>query len=1216
MRKPKKIIRFLTVFLVIFGISFSNIPFFAISGLVDSYTSTRDIVDKMWSVQKNDRDVVDNFSSLRNLSEKIRVHEAKAAAPTVVNKGTAASGTSTSVSPAYPSSINANDIVFILAISNQPNGIGVINTPSGFTQVAQGTYQNSSAVNRGRSALFWKRAAGGESGTVAVTRSGDSGTDGSYIAQMYRVSGAITSGDPWDAATPRYGPGNATVTWDAVTVSGSERTLLAFAAQADNASTVDPPSTYSGLVTDVTASGTDSEVRLLYKQNVSSDGQVTATGGETEGWTTFHVSMKPPSNTAPTLTVTQPDGASDTVTVGDPYDITYDLTDPEQTVTADFYYDTNNTGLDGTAITGCQDQAEGPATTCAWDTTGMTPGSYYVYGRGVDDGIAAEVSDYSSGQITINAPSNPDATSLTNVTEGGLTDGARNGQVVTITGSTFGNPTNLATCTSGTTNGCIKIGGTGGTTLSSGDIVCWNTGAGNCSGGTKISFTLPSGFTGNYGGATTSGLIVYYNGNSDTNGLTFYVYPDITSTTPAAGTGAKEGDSITITGTRFGGSAGTIEFINCAGGAVTASGTWGDTSITNVTVPAGIDDNDDSCDLKVTQNAGVGGQKADTLTGFIILPEITGLSVCASCNAASGREYNAGDTDGVISLNGKHFGTSQGANGKVEFTGGFGTVLATIHGTAEGACGTSGWAAAGTSVCAEVSSSISNSVYTGTITLTRNDLKTNVWSNFRVLPRITTNTPSSGVVADTVTIDGDHFCQSGTCPPSPPTAADTAEFGSTDAIASDFVTSCSGGSKWSHTQVCAKVPAGTPTGSQPSKITSNTSYVSNTKAFTVQSTVPNDPTDEKQYKSNGTTLISTGGTTDESTVVLKADLAASLAINMALQVEVKGTGTGFDGTGLVEGTVGTGGACTSCTTLNDAQVTISGLSDGTKHWRARIRNTTTSETSGWISYGGNADGETDFRVDTSAPTITFSGGDTCSDATGNLTSNSVRISWTLNESADGQVEYSTSSDLSGSTNYPSSPAGSSTSHQIDLSNLNSGVTYYFKVKSRDSAGNLATRPTSTPFCSFTTSSVTQPGKSTSFHIAGNTGSISAATNFYFSVLASETSVTVKNAYVEVTAIVSGGSTLSLKVNDASTKNYTVTAASPTTYRLVYEIPAVSGSYPETRLNLNDITPCTNDDSPGTNPENPPCNTLTVTPGSGMTVYIASAKVIITYGYTP
>lgn len=107
-------------------------------------------------------------------------------------------------------------------------------------------------------------------------------------------------------------------------------------------------------------------------------------------------------NESPALSISQPDGTSDTVIVGDPYNITYTLSDPEEFVTAAFYYDTDNTGLNGTAISGaCASAFEGTGVTCSWNTTGVTPGSYYVYGI-ANDGVNPQVSTYSPGQITIN----------------------------------------------------------------------------------------------------------------------------------------------------------------------------------------------------------------------------------------------------------------------------------------------------------------------------------------------------------------------------------------------------------------------------------------------------------------------------------------------------------------------------------------------------------------------------------------------------------------------------------------------------------------------------------------------------------------------------------------------------------------------------------------------------------------------------------------------
>ena len=107
-------------------------------------------------------------------------------------------------------------------------------------------------------------------------------------------------------------------------------------------------------------------------------------------------------NTAPTLTVNQPDGVGDTVTVGASFDINYDLADAEQDVTVAFYYDTDNTGTDGVAAANCAAAPEGSGVTCAWDTSGVTPGDYFIYGI-TDDGIAAQVSAYSVGTVTVNA---------------------------------------------------------------------------------------------------------------------------------------------------------------------------------------------------------------------------------------------------------------------------------------------------------------------------------------------------------------------------------------------------------------------------------------------------------------------------------------------------------------------------------------------------------------------------------------------------------------------------------------------------------------------------------------------------------------------------------------------------------------------------------------------------------------------------------------------
>ena len=66
-------------------------------------------------------------------------------------------------------------------------------------------------------------------------------------------------------------------------------------------------------------------------------------------------------------------------------------------------------------------------------------------------------------------------------------------------------------------------------------------------------------------------------------------------------------------------------------------------------------------------------------------------------------------------------------------------------------------------------------------------------------------------------------------------------------------------------------------------------------------------------------------------------------------------------------------------------------------------------------------------------------------------SSSAEIRWTTNEPSDTQVEYGST------TSYGSrSPLDTRllTSHTVTLSRLRPGTVYYFRVLSRDAAGNL------------------------------------------------------------------------------------------------------------------------------------------------------------------
>jgi len=86
------------------------------------------------------------------------------------------------------------------------------------------------------------------------------------------------------------------------------------------------------------------------------------------------------------------------------------------------------------------------------------------------------------------------------------------------------------------------------------------------------------------------------------------------------------------------------------------------------------------------------------------------------------------------------------------------------------------------------------------------------------------------------------------------------------------------------------------------------------------------------------------------------------------------------------------------------------------------------------------------NVDVTPPVITAV-------AASNITTSSAIITWSTDESATSQVEYGTTEDLGLFTSLDTDLV---TNHNVSLSGLDSLTTYYYKVKSRDTAGNLAT----------------------------------------------------------------------------------------------------------------------------------------------------------------
>jgi phosphodiesterase/alkaline phosphatase D-like protein len=104
-------------------------------------------------------------------------------------------------------------------------------------------------------------------------------------------------------------------------------------------------------------------------------------------------------------------------------------------------------------------------------------------------------------------------------------------------------------------------------------------------------------------------------------------------------------------------------------------------------------------------------------------------------------------------------------------------------------------------------------------------------------------------------------------------------------------------------------------------------------------------------------------------------------------------------------------------------------------------------------------------ADTTPPVISGVG-------TGSVSTSGAIISWTTDEAADSLVEYGLTSSYGASSTLSSLVV----SHSVSLAGLAAGTTYHFRVKSRDTAGNLATSSDFT----FTTASAPPPGPTDNF----------------------------------------------------------------------------------------------------------------------------------------
>ncbi|MDF1498114.1 MAG: IPT/TIG domain-containing protein [Patescibacteria group bacterium] len=898
----------------------------------------------------------------------------------------------------------------------------------------------------------------------------------------------------------------------------------------------------------------------------------------------------PPANNPPILIVNQPDGIGDTIAVGNNYNINYDLSDNEDAATVDFYYDNDAVGNNGTLIASCVGQGEGVGATCSWDTTGMTPGDYYIYGK-ADDSINPSVYDYSSGVITINAPASPpNATGYVNSTEGTLLDGGRSSQQITVSGTNFG------TGPSDGINNAVKIGTY---IVPDGNVISWND--------ATIIFTIPSA-TSTYGGIGINGLIIRANGLDDSSPQDFYVYPNITSISTNS---EQIGTIITVSGDHFQTLSGSVT-INSQ--SATVIGEWNETSLT-VRTPGQEGAGNISGKIQITRNdTRISNQFPTDPTSFTILaPSVS------SSNPASA-------TTGQSSVS-------------IEFTGlgidteiGTGPILKLVKSGESDIVGT------GYSVITAyqtVSANFNLSSATAgawDLVITNMDGQNGICSGCFTInapsgPVITGINPAFGLnsgITNITSISGSNF-QSGA-------TAKLTKTAQSDIIPSTAFTFTNANTLSNGAYDLSLKPLGywnvivtnpdLQIGSYGNEIDTG---------FEIRSSMPSDPINIYQFKDNldgaqtPTTEITVGnGIGGQLNVYFRVDMQGGLIGELYYpQVELKTIGTAFDGV-FVEGT----GVIYNGATVH-GWVNITGIDGNSYHWRARVRNS--AGNSNWVVFGGNLDpNDVDIYIDNNLPTISPGTDGTCNTSVSNITDLSATIQWNTSDTTSGaqnppgsgsyataQAQYIKTSDY---IDWISSPgittaesAWENSPHQINFSSLTPGTNYTFRMRSKDGVQNEGVSAN----CNFITEGA-RPIKTIEFFILQesnkNTGT-KIKKNFILTVpenFGIPNSIQAKSAYIEISGISSatGNQTINaglLRGNRTAEigpigNNYILDSTGTTTQFTILFNALNPGSDNE---DMTDITS-------GGNYE----YTLFLN-GDGITdVSLFSGKLVITYNYQP
>lgn len=195
------------------------------------------------------------------------------AAPTLQASGTVANVTSGNLTVTLPTH-QANDILIVVVSGWVPNttaGTNLMTAPAGgWVKLLSDSLINTQID--GEWAIFWLRATAPDTTNPAFTRpaSWDTGTDSAWGGRAYVIRGCAVTGNPWDAAAKSALHSTANQAFPAVTVSGSERTVIQFLSKSDDNGGVTAATGWTIDTAATSATGTDCSFQTIRKNDISS----------------------------------------------------------------------------------------------------------------------------------------------------------------------------------------------------------------------------------------------------------------------------------------------------------------------------------------------------------------------------------------------------------------------------------------------------------------------------------------------------------------------------------------------------------------------------------------------------------------------------------------------------------------------------------------------------------------------------------------------------------------------------------------------------------------------------------------------------------------------------------------------------------------------------------------------------------------------------------